>query len=223
VTGVETNQGPAHVGLIPDGTRRWATATAVPLQSAYDAAFEKVAACTARLFELGVRSVSLYFSSRENLGRPAHELDAVLRAEAAVMRGALEHVAVEHRARVVVAGHLDRLPEWFVDPLRHLVRMTAAVDDRRIYLCIAYNPWEELDAALDDGRPGVGLPERMWVPESLDLVIRTSGVTRLSNFLPLQAAYANFAFVDASINEMDTARIDQEVNRYRLSERRRGT
>jgi undecaprenyl diphosphate synthase len=210
---------PRHVGLIPDGTRRWARLHSVDLEQAYLEAFRRVAAITDHLYAKGVNAVSLYFLSRRNLGRTPAELRAVFSAETQICREDLYDVCQRRGAYATVAGNTNLVPKEFRRALTQLAD-AASSRKRRLYLCVGYDPFEDVVRACD--APAAGVLAALQVPEALDLVIRTSGVYSLSDFLPLQSAYAQLHFVPERINDLTVATVDRILDTFQATEKRWG-
>lgn len=181
-----------HVGLIVDGARRWGRREAVPLQHAYGIALDRADDLVRRMFDNGVAAVSLYLLSRDNLQRSEADLAAVFEATAQFLSSSAVSLANDYNVSFTLAGDSASVPETYRSSIHSLVQSTRnASASRRIYLLIAYSPAEELAACW---RPGLNamneLITALWVPERVDLVIRTGGATLLSDFLPLQCGYA---------------------------------
>jgi undecaprenyl pyrophosphate synthase len=213
---------PIHVGLVPDGTRRWAQRTGVTLAAAYDYTFDRVVEITDRLWSEGVQAVSVYLLSYKNLGRTAAELNPVYAAETRICRDGLAAVAEAWDARVTPVGELDSVPHELSAALAALAKRRAR-GARRLYLLVAYDPRFELLKCAGSLPQYPGDPLRaLAVPEPLNLVIRTSGVRSPSDFLPLQASYSEIRFVSEGINDISDEQIIQLLKDYAETERRRG-
>lgn len=213
-----------HVGLIVDGARRWARKEAVPLRRAYAIALEGVDALVRQMFDNGVVSVSVYLLSRDNLQRAEDELDAVFDATADYLAHDAAALAEEYGAGFAVAGDIGSVPDRYRSAAEALVRAApAAGAPRRIYLLIAYSPAEELAACW---RPGLetmaALVSELWVPERVDLVIRTGGGALLSDFLPLQSGYARLWTTTLLFPELTWEAVAQPVCEVRDSTQLRG-
>lgn len=213
---------PAHVGIIPDGSRRWAAQQGVSLEHAYNHAFTRVGALLEQLWACGVEAVSVYMLSRKNLGRRPSELAAVYTAEARICATAFSDAASAHNASVTLVGDLSLVPAAYREALESLESDTRG-GTRRLYLLVAYDPMAEMIRAMSQTPSPSADPLRAFaVPEPLDLIVRTSGVRSLSDFLPLQAAYAEIYFSDPLINEFTSRHLDEVLGLYAQAERRRG-
>ncbi len=208
-----------HVGLIGDGVRRWARSNGVPLAEAYLAAIPSVAAFVDFFYENGADALSIYMLSKENLSRPPSDFEAASHGETEFFRTLLRDLVAKWRCEVRLAGDADLLPRDYLAAIRELQALPSN-EERRLYLLAGYSPIDEL---LTAARQGVdGLLSRLWVPEPVDLVLRTSGERRISNFLPLQAGYAELQFFDKFINDLTRADCEDALASFRGRSRRYG-
>lgn len=202
-----------HVGLIVDGVRRWSRREGVELADGYRRALTGVKGIVRQLFDNGVDSVSLYLLSRDNLQRSADDLRAVFDATTGFLSTDLVELGREFDIEFVLAGDATAVPDGYREAILALTsapRTSPAT--KRVYLLVAYSPAEEL---ADRWEPGLTtmdlLVGRLWVPERVDLVIRTGGAALLSDFLPLQCGYARIWWTAASIVELTWEDIREEV------------
>ena len=197
-----------HVGLIPDGNRRWARANNVSLTRGYRAGMARLAQLTDHLMQCDVRSVSLYLLSADNLKRDSGDLAAVVAAESYFVDELMPPIIARHKATIALAGRMSALPQIFRPPLRRLLANRPAAACRRVYLCAGYDPFDEIAFS-----PRANISS-LWVPERLDLIIRSGGHARLSNFLPLQSAYAELYFLEKMFPDVTTDDVDQILERF---------
>jgi undecaprenyl diphosphate synthase len=157
-------------------------------------------------FEEGVRSVSLYMLSKANLRRSDAELDIVTAAEVAFVLEAAARARSQWKCAIRVAGKSVPLPNQ-LDAVARTACESLPDSERTLYLCIAYEPFEELAAAVERLPTGAAPDDvlrALWVPERIDLVIRSGGGLTLSEFLPLQCSYARLLFMEKLFNDIDT-------------------
>jgi undecaprenyl diphosphate synthase len=140
--------------------------------------------------------------SKENLGRSPDHLQAALDAEGYALRELLPRLCERWEASVNIAGDVTLLPEPFRNQAIALAQQTHRYSKRKIYFLLAYNPWDEIRHALAHCDDLDHLEQALWVKEPVDLVIRTAGGCRLSNFLPLQSGYAELEFFDCFFNDL---------------------
>ncbi|MFJ4677781.1 polyprenyl diphosphate synthase [Kitasatospora sp. NPDC088783] len=233
---------PRHIGLIMDGNRRWARERGFAdarLGHRYGA--QHAGAVLGWCESLGVRHVTVFVCSAENLQqRGDGEVAFLMRVIEEVLAAPLS--GPNPRWRVQVAGDLDALPESTARALEHAVRATAdCATGARLTLAVGYGGRQELVGAVrgllhahaDTGRPVRDLAEELTAEHIArhlytagspdpDLVIRTSGEQRMSNFLLWQSAYAELYFCEAywpAFREVDFLRA---VRAYAARRRRYG-
>jgi undecaprenyl diphosphate synthase len=213
---------PAHVGLIPDGTRRWARRSKVPLLEAYNLAMTGINNFIEDSVELGVQAVSVFLLSAENLSREAGEIAAVLNAETTFIRDTLPQLADLHQIRVKHAGRKDLLPSEMSEAIRNLESYSEQFSASRLYLLAAYNPLDEIRLSAENNLSAEKVITQFWVPELVDLVIRTGGDSRLSNFLPIQCGYAEIIIVDKLFNDTERQELRSYIQAFEPQRRRFG-
>jgi undecaprenyl diphosphate synthase len=213
-------QGPEHVGLIPDGLRRWARSHDTTLAESYLRGADKVVEILLALQRHGVRTVTVYNLSRANLGRTPDELDAVYRAS-------LHFLTELVPAHFDAAGcsfrlHGDRkaLPDDYVAAAHDLeVSMTGT--GFRINLLAAYDAFDELRDAAQRCDESTDIADAFEI-SAVDLVIRTTPEPLLSGFPPLQSQYALLRFLPTPLNDLTLQHIDDLIAEYRALPQLRG-
>ena len=220
----------AHsVAIIMDGNGRWATEHGVPVADGHRAGSRALRPVVEGAIDLGIESLVVYAFSTENWSRDAAEVGALMEIFGETIDRELEDLAVQGvRCRFV--GRRDRAPDWLRSKMDQLE--TATADRSRLQLWIAFDYGgraELVDAArrlLESGTDPDHVDEAalaacLYEPEmpDPDLVIRTSGERRISNFLLWQSAYAEYVFTDTlwpdfGPDELRTA-IEEYANRRR--------
>ncbi len=224
---------PRHVAIIMDGNRRWARARGLTDADGHAAGVEKLRWLVEQTLRRGVRHLSVYAFSRENWARSDEEVVALFRLLEEAIRAQTAEL-VRRGVRVRVLGRLDELPE----DLRASIREALAATDggAQLDLAVAFNyagRTELVDAVraiLADGLAPdrvdeAAIAQRLYtagMPDP-DLVIRTGGEQRLSNFLIWQSAYAEFWSCDVLWPDFDDAAYDAALGAYALRSRRFGT
>jgi undecaprenyl diphosphate synthase len=212
---------PAHVGLIPDGLRRWADAHHTSLTDAYRRGAEKVTELLVALQRNDVQTVSVYNLSRANLARPDAELDAVYAATVHFFTRLIPAHFDPASCGVHVHGSLHLLPQNYLAAAREVERIMTG-DDFRINVLAAYDARDELNAAhLRAQRRGCDIDAAFDIPE-VDMVIRTTPEPLLSGFLPWQSQYAQLIFSTTPLNELTGSHVDGLIADYRRFPQRRG-
>ena len=205
---------PKHIGVIHDGHRRYARAERLPDYAAsYREGMKKFVEFLGWAEDLEIHAVTCWLLSTENLSRPPEELEPYY--DVLVDLFGDIPIAIEgHDVAVRFVGSLDLLPQRLLDAAKEL-EAACNTGSRHVTIALAYGGRQEIvdatrelvDGLAEEGVAGAAMSERITA-ESLsafmysadlpdpDLVIRTSGETRLSGFLLWQAAYAEFSFVD---------------------------
>lgn len=212
---------PAHVGLIPDGLRRWANSNAASLDDAYLRGAEKVVEILLALQRNGVQTVSVYNLSQANLARPNTELNAVYAASIHFFSTLLPAHFDASACSVRLHGDRRLLPEDFLTAAQSIEKSTHG-DEFRINILAAYDAVDELRAAhLRAQRDNCDISDAFDI-DDVDLVIRSSPEPLLSGFLPVQSQYAQLVFLATPLNELTDSDIDEIVAEYRRFPQRRG-
>jgi undecaprenyl diphosphate synthase len=227
---------PRHVGIIMDGNGRWAEARGIPRVEGHREGSNSVRDVTRSARRIGLQALTLYAFSSQNWSRPAEEVAALM----GLLREYLEKERTEildNQIRLNAIGELDRLPRYVREPLDRLRHDSAGGTGMVLTLALSYGGREELlevarglaakavrgELAPDRIKDG-DVEGQLWtrdLPE-LDLVIRTSGEYRLSNFLLWQLAYAELIFTDTLWPDFRAAELCGCLSTYQQRERRYG-
>ena len=197
---------PRHVAIIMDGNRRWAKQRGLSSIEGHKAGEKMIEPVALRCKELGILAVSFYTLSTENLKRSATEIEALLNVLRVGAEPMLERLARED-IRFTPLGDLELLPEDIRKILLHAAEVTQNKQGMRVNLALGYGGRDEIIRAVrrsvDDGIPGETVTEDILSAKmdttgqpDPELVIRTGGRARLSNFLPWQTVYSEIYFTD---------------------------
>ncbi|HEV7529190.1 MAG TPA: polyprenyl diphosphate synthase [Solirubrobacteraceae bacterium] len=187
----------AHVAIVCDGSARWATARGLSINQGHEAAADTVLARVGDAVQLGLSQLTLYAFSTENWTRPADEVMALF---AMLARRIARDTRALHAqdVRVRFIGRRDRAAGSLSRAIEDAERMTAANRGLALYVAVDYGGRDEIVSAAERYRGGGerAFAELLGAPgmRDPDLLIRTSGEQRLSNFLLWQAAYAELLF-----------------------------
>jgi undecaprenyl diphosphate synthase len=225
---------PGHVAVIMDGNRRWAALHGMSAPHGHQAGERAVLRLVNSALRIGVRHLSVYAFSTENWGRTEKELLALFETMAdALTRGTewLHGLGVQ----VTWCGRRDRIEPSLASSLALLESLTSNNDVLRLTVCVDYGGRDELAAAAralaaeavaGTLRPGDIGPEdlarSMYVPDlpDVDLLIRTSGEQRISNFLPWHLAYAELHFDPTPWPDYGLAQLREALAAYAARDRR---
>lgn len=228
--------GPAHVAIIMDGNGRWAVRQGRQRTDGHFRGAERVREIVQVAPTLGVDTMTLFAFSSENWNRPNYEIKVLMSLfRKYVVREVDELDSMGVRVRFI--GNRDRLPEDLQRLMRQMEERTAANTRLTLQIAISYGARDEIlhavktiAAEVAEGRRRVEDIDHDAVSGALftagiddpDLVIRTSGEKRISNFLLWQAAYAEFAFVDECWPDFTAERFAEVLGQYGQRERRFG-
>ncbi len=228
----DPDRAPRHVAIIMDGNGRWAESRDMSRSEGHRAGVGNIRRTIKAFAKAGVEYLTLYAFSTENWGRPIDEVDALISIMLDVIGPESENLH-EQGVRIRHIGNLDRLPQDLRDAISDSIDMTKRND--RLTLCVAFNygsRTEILDAVRKMLADGVA-PERVdeglfatyldtaGIPDP-DLIIRTAGEMRLSNFLLWQAAYSEFYCTTVLWPDFDETEVEKALQSYARRERRFG-
>ena len=223
----------AHaVAIIMDGSGRWAAEHGVPVADGHRAGSRALRPVVETAIDLGIESLAVYAFSTENWSRPVEEVEALMEIFGETIERELEDLAAQGvRCRFV--GRRDRAPGWLRARMEQLE--TATADKTRLQLWIAFDYGgraELVDAArrlLESGTDPEDVDEAalaafLYEPgmPDPDLVIRTSGERRISNFLLWQSAYAEYVFTDTLWPDFGPEELRTAIEEYASRRRRFG-
>ena len=227
---------PAHVAIIMDGNGRWATTRSLPRPLGHAAGMQAVRQVVEACLEAGVQVLTLFAFSQENWQRPVEEVDALM----GLLQEYIAKEAAELRAKGVsvrVLGELDRLAPSARAAVDGIMQETAGGQELALNLCISYGSRAELaraarllaeevqagrldPAEIDEEAMARHLYTAPW-PDP-DLLIRTSGELRISNFLLWQLAYAEFYVTPVLWPDFTRGHLLEAILEFQRRERRFG-
>ena len=227
---------PVHVAMIMDGNGRWAKKRLMNRVRGHEQGAEAVRTMVRTTRELGIPYLTLYAFSTENWDRPKAEVSALMTLLKRFITAERQGMG-ETGIRLNAIGELDRLPEEVRIPLEEVMEETAGNDGMTLTLCLSYGSRAEIRFAMEaiakEVAAGALVPEAITeevisrhlytrdLPDP-DLLIRTSGEIRLSNFLLWQLAYAEMVFTTTCWPDFSEARYREILHDYQMRERRFG-
>jgi len=227
---------PKHVAIIMDGNGRWAKKRYLPREAGHYAGMNAVRETVRAGCDMGLENLTLFAFSSENWKRPKTEVGALMGLFRAYFRSDMDEL-VERNVRMRIIGHRGRVASDIQQMIEESEKRTLANTGMNLTFAFDYGGQEEIVAAARelaraaaDGRldPETITPElfaaRLFTSAlpAPDLVIRTSGEHRLSNFLLWQSAYAELLFVDTLWPDFDRAVLIAALNQFAARERRFG-
>ena len=227
----ETNNSlPLHIAIIMDGNGRWAAARGLPRSAGHREGAQAVRRTLEAARDMGIKYLTLYAFSTENWTRPKEEINTLMQL---LERTLDEYQKSAQKAdyRVLVSGERERLPAGILAKMDELVRSTESNKGLTVHLALNYGARQEIVHAVNqifkEGLAEVtpqDISRRLYQPEipEPDLIIRTSGEQRLSNFLLWQAAYSEFYFTPVLWPDFNKEELHKAVDAYRARKRRFG-
>ena len=223
---------PRHVAIIMDGNGRWAQSRGKSRQAGHKAGTENIRRVIERFAARGVQYLTLYAFSTENWSRPRREVGALMKVLALALRNEVENFH-KNNIRLVHIGRLDALPSDLQRQVQSALDLTR--DNTRMTVCVAFNyggrdeivqavrrivaeglsPDQIDEATISDHLYTAGIPDP-------DLVIRTAGELRLSNFLLWQSSYAEIYVTDAYWPDFDGDEVDRALADFAGRQRKFG-
>ena len=227
---------PQHIAIILDGNGRWAKAKGMPRNYGHTAGAKNVETVCQAAHDLGVKYVTMYAFSPENWNRPEGEVEALMKLLESYLKNCIK-TADKNNMRVRVIGDTTRLSERFQERIRELEAASAKNDGLNLQIAINYGSRDEMTRAMrrmsEDVAAGKRKPEEITesvfeeyldtagIPDP-DLLIRTSGELRLSNFLLWQLAYSEFYFTDVPWPDFHKEELERAIEAYNKRDRRFG-
>jgi undecaprenyl diphosphate synthase len=220
---------PHAVAIVMDGNGRWATAHGVSVAEGHRAGSRALRPVVETAIDVGVESLAVYAFSTENWTRPGDEVEALMEIFGETIDRELVDLA-EEGVRTRFVGRRDRAPDWLRTKLAELEAATATETRLNLWIAFDYGGRAELvEAARRIAESGAEVDEEsfgqyLYAPEmpDPDLVIRTSGELRVSNFLLWQSAYAEFAFIDTLWPDFGPEEFRAAIEDYASRRRRFG-
>ena len=226
---------PEHIAIIMDGNGRWAMERNEKRTVGHKAGVETVRRITTECVKLGVKYLTLYTFSTENWNRPADEVSALM---GLVLSSLEEEIFVKNNVRFCVIGDMDRLPSDVRAAVQQLVDHTASFTRMTVVVALSYSSrWEITEAVKGivaemraDGNADVESITEDTISQHLqtrfmpdpDLLIRTGGELRVSNYLLWQIAYSELYFCDTYWPDFGEADLHKAIASYQSRQRRFG-
>ncbi len=219
---------PQHIAIIMDGNGRWANERGKERSYGHQAGVEAVRRITSECTRLGVKYLTLYTFSTENWGRPADEVAALM---GLVLSSLEDEIFMKNNVRFRVIGDVKRLPDAVQQKLRETEEHTAQNDAMTMVVALSYSSrWEITEAVkqiVSEGQQDITeetISQHLttnFMPDP-DLLIRTGGELRISNYLLWQIAYSELYFCDTYWPDFDEAELHKAIESYQQRQRRFG-
>ena len=231
---IDKNRIPAHIAIIMDGNGRWAKQKGHPRSFGHHAGAETVHVIAEEAARLGVKYLTLYTFSTENWNRPADEVNALM---ALLMESIEEEIFMKNNISFRIIGDVEKLPTNVLESLNHCIERTSTNTGMCLTLALSYSSkWEITNAIqqiaqkVKEGKMNVTDITNQTIDEHLstnfmpdpELMIRTGGEIRLSNYLLWQCAYSELYFCDTFWPDFKEEEFCKAIYSYQQKERRFG-
>ncbi|CAI8261082.1 MAG: Ditrans,polycis-undecaprenyl-diphosphate synthase ((2E,6E)-farnesyl-diphosphate specific) [Flavobacteriaceae bacterium] len=227
---------PAHVAIIMDGNGRWASTKGKNRLFGHKNGVQAVRAVVEESVRLGIKHLTLYAFSSENWQRPKEEIGTLMRLLVQSLRSEFEKL-LDNNIKLQAVGEIDELPQSVQDELFHVINKTANNSNMTLTLALSYGARQEITSAVK--KLGELVKNNLISPDDIDdstinkhlcthklpdvdLLIRTSGEQRVSNFLLWQIAYAELYFTNVFWPDFREQNLQEALLEYQKRERRFG-
>lgn len=233
-TKIDMNRIPQHIAIIMDGNGRWATERGKERSYGHQAGVESVRRITSECVRLGVKYLTLYTFSTENWNRPADEVAALM---GLVLTALEDEIFMKNNVRFRVIGDIDRLPAQVRAKLGETMEHTKDNSAMTMVVALSYSSkWEityavkNIAAEVKDGKLAIDAIDENTVSSHMqtcfmpdpDLLIRTGGEVRISNYLLWQIAYSELYFCDTYWPDFNEQCLREAIVSYQKRQRRFG-
>ncbi len=221
---------PQHLGLILDGNRRWAKAHNLPTLEGHRKGYENLKTITRAAHKYGVKFVSAYVFSTENWNRSKEEVEYLMKLLLWVSKNEIKQLDKEN-VRVVFAGTRERLSDEIITAIDKAQERTKNNTAGTLLLCLNYGGHEEIVSAANRALSGGAekltedlIEQNLYAADipPIDLIIRSSGEQRISNFMLWRAAYSELYFTPKMWPDFDEADLEVAFQDYARRQRRFG-
>lgn len=220
---------PTHIGVILDGNRRYAKERNLPSFKGHEAGAEKITEFLKWSYELGIKEITIYCLSTENLKRDKSELDYLFDLFKKFFKKFLDSKEVkEKEVKIKFIGDLSLVPEDIRDLCLKLEEKTKDYEKYKLNFCFAYGGRLELVKAFNKIKNKKGditeedISNSLWLKSNPDLIIRTGDAMRTSNFLPWQSVYSEWVFLNKMWPEFLKEDLEEAINNFKQRRRNFG-
>ncbi|ACC98260.1 Undecaprenyl diphosphate synthase [Elusimicrobium minutum Pei191] len=221
---------PLHIAFIMDGNGRWAKNKNMPRNYGHEAGAKTVEKVIKKARELGVKYITLFAFSTENWSRPQREIDSLMKLLSKTL-ARYNKDSKKNNTRLIISGRREKLPENILKDIDNVVESTKNNTAITVNLALNYGARQEITDAIkklvSQGKKEIteqDISACMYQPgiPDPDLIIRTSGEKRISNFLLWQSAYSEFYFTPVLWPDFDGAELEKAVTEFQARIRRYG-
>ncbi|MEG2787848.1 MAG: isoprenyl transferase [Romboutsia sp.] len=233
---IDLDKVPTHIAIIMDGNGRWAKSKFLPRTAGHKAGVETIREVVKECSKLGVKHLTLYAFSTENWKRPKLEVDTLMNLLSTYLKNEIKELH-KNNVKVTTIGDINQLPSSCVQELERAFELTKYNNGVNLNLALNYGSRYDIKNAISDiakdvkcGKIDITDIDEDTIKNYLstksiqdpDLIIRTSGEQRLSNFLLWEAAYSEFYFTDVHWPAFNSNELQKAIYVYQTRDRRFG-
>ena len=215
---------PHHVAIILDGNDRWAKKRGQPRSFGHYMGGRNLFSVSRHAKNMGIKKLSVYAFSTENWKRPEDEVNYLM-TKPIELYHENKHRMHEIDYKIIFSGRKDRFSKELLEVIKEIEDLTKTNDGFTLNVCIDYGSYDEILTAINQLEKPVtkdSFEEKLMVKEPVDLLIRTSGEMRISNFLLWQIAYAEFYFTKVHWPSFNKKQLEKAIKSYQKRNRRFG-
>jgi len=227
---------PKHIGLILDGNRRWAKERGLPAFEGHRAGLGTIEKLFDWAIELDIKELTLYCFSMQNFKRTSVEVKFLMELFTENFRKVIKNRRIHaNKVKIKVIGNISLLPEKLQDAIKKAEEATKNYKNYIVNFCIAYGGQEEIAEMVKkiaekvkDGKVSIDkitletVKDNLYLSSEPDIIIRTSGEQRTSNFLVFQQAYSEWFFPEVKWPDFSKKALEDIIDQYLGRERRFG-
>lgn len=233
---IKLDKVPNHIAIIMDGNGRWAKSRFLPRTAGHKAGVETIRKVIKECQRLGIKHLTLYAFSTENWKRPKVEVDALMHLLSSYLKSEVKNLHANN-VKISTIGHIEELPSTCIKELKAAKGLTKDNTGVNLNLALNYGSRYDIKNAMIDiakdvkyGNINIENIDEKLISDYLstksiidpDLIIRTSGEQRLSNFLLWESAYTEFYFTDIHWPDFDENELQKAIYEYQNRDRRFG-
>ncbi len=216
-----------HIGIIPDGNRRYAKKHILDFEKAYQKGIENFMSSIKFLSKIeNLEIVTVYGMSIDNYQKRIDERQIIFRLIEEMLKRALETREFDkYKTKIKFIGEREMFPKEMLEKIKKIEKETEENRNLTLNIALAYSGKKEIEQAARKAMPDITeetIRKNLYVPENLDLIIRTGGFHRISDFLIMQSAYSELYFTDKLWPELNSEEIQKAIDFYNSTKRNFG-
>lgn len=229
---MKENNVPNHVGIIMDGNGRWAKERGLIRSLGHSKGADNLMKLIPHVFNRGIKYISIYAFSKENYNRDPKEVDYLMDLFVKLFKKK-QNIFKKEKIKVLFSGERSRIRKDVLESMEKLEESTKEFNDKVLNICLSYSGREEIVSTikkiLKEDNLNIDEIDEEYISNNLyqklpdlDLVIRTSGEQRISNFMLWQSSYAEYVFPKIYFPDFNEKEFDKVLEEFNTRERRYG-